>query len=72
MNIYNNSHCADLTAAEAMRKIEREPKDRAEERHAESLIGTMLRVANLAGYTVRELAIESNRTGKKYKKAGRR
>ena len=69
MNIYNDGHCADLTAAEAIKEIEREPKDRAEERRAESLIGTMLRVANLAGYTVRELAIESNRTGKKYKKA---
>ena len=72
MNIYNNSHCADLTAAEAMRKIEMEPKDRAEERRAESLIGTMLRVASLAGYAVHELAIESIRTGKKYKKADKR
>lgn len=68
MNIYNDSHCADLTAAEAIRKIEREPKDRAEEKRARNLIGIMLRVASLAGYTVHELTVEDNVTGKKYKK----
>ena len=68
MNIYNNSHCADLTAAEAIKNMQREPKDRVEEKRARDMIGIMLRVASLAGYTVHELTVEDKGTGKKYKK----
>ena len=67
MSIYNESHCADLTAAEALKEIEHEPKDKAAEKRANNLIGTMLRVASLAGFTVLGLEVEDNRTGKKYR-----
>lgn len=49
---YNASHCADMTAAQAIDAADAQRNRERLETRAHSVIGTMLRVAGLAGYEV--------------------
>lgn len=65
---YNTSHCADPTPQQAMGNIEQEQRNAATDKRAGKLMGTLLRMADLAGFVVEEKpCIVDRRTGRKYR-----
>lgn len=65
MNIYNPSHCMDRTAAEAVKKADR---NGYRDKRAMEFISMIHRMAKMAGYVIEERVIITDmHTGKEYK-----
>ena len=65
---YNVSHCADPTPQQAMENIEQAERAAAADKRANKLMGTLLRMADLAGFVVEEKPrIVDRRTGRRYR-----
>jgi hypothetical protein len=67
-NIFNPSHCKDLTAKCALDNIENQKKKTEQARRAKDMLGCVIRICSLAGYEVLDIAIRSRRDGTTYKK----
>ena len=68
MNLFNQSHCADPTAKEAIEDIDKKKKKAEQARRAKDTIGCALRMFSLAGYEViSDIVIRSRTTGATYK-----
>ena len=65
---YNASRCTDSTAQRAVENIEQEQRNTAADKRAGKLMGTLLRMADLAGFVVEEKPrIVDRRTGRRYR-----
>lgn len=68
MNIYNESHCADLTAAEALKEIEKEQREAYIDKRAKKLFNALVQMIDLAGFELNNrIEVTHRRTGRKYK-----
>lgn len=66
-NIYNPSHCKDLTAKDALDNIENEKKKKEQTQRAKDVLGCVFRICSLAGYEViSDITIRSRLTGVVY------
>lgn len=66
-NFYNNSHCADPTAAAAMANMGGERRNAEVDRRARELIGVLVRIVSLSGFCLdSRLELTHVRTGRKY------
>ena len=66
-DIYNQSHCADLTVKHALDNIQKKEKEDAQKQRAKDLLGCIIRICSLAGYdVVSDFSIRSRRTGVTY------
>lgn len=73
MNKYNNSHCIDMTAKQAIEEIEHKKKYRDVDKKANELLGTLIRMIGLAGFHLEgRIEITHRRTGRKYRNEDRR
>ena len=64
---YNVSHCADPTPQQAMENIEQAERAAAADKRANKLMGTLLRMADLAVFVGEEKPrIVDRRTGRRY------
>lgn len=68
MNIYNDSHCADLTAAEAIKEIEKNQREEHIDKRARRLFSALVQMIDIAGFELNNrIEITHRRTGRKYK-----
>ena len=67
MEIFNDSHCADLTAAAAIQNLEKAAREEEIDKRARNLMGVVVRMIGLAGFHLEgRLVIRHVRTGRKY------
>lgn len=63
-NYYNNSHCADLTAATAIDNVTKKEKADEAYRRGKDFLGAIIRIANICGYDVIDFIVKDRRSGK--------